>query len=50
MSAEAKKDRVHQIIALLQLRKCQDRIIGSIMEKGISGGERRRVSLGCQMM
>jgi ABC-type multidrug transport system ATPase subunit len=50
MSDEAKRDRVDQIITLLQLRKCQDRIIGSVMQKGISGGERRRVSLGCQMI
>jgi ABC-type multidrug transport system ATPase subunit len=41
---------VDQIITLLQLRKCQDRVVGSIMEKGISGGERRRVSVGCQLI
>ncbi|KAF9332480.1 hypothetical protein BGZ91_011691 [Linnemannia elongata] len=42
--------KVEDIIDLLGLRECADVIIGSAAVKGCSGGQRRRVSIGIQLV
>ncbi|KAG0044646.1 hypothetical protein BGZ83_010116 [Gryganskiella cystojenkinii] len=42
--------KVEDIIDLLGLRECADVIVGSTTVKGISGGERRRISIGIQLV
>ncbi|KAF9091437.1 hypothetical protein BGX23_005187 [Mortierella sp. AD031] len=45
-----KHSKVEDIIDLLGLRECADVIIGSAAVKGCSGGQRRRVSIGIQLV
>ncbi|GMM33720.1 hypothetical protein DASC09_010450 [Saccharomycopsis crataegensis] len=42
--------RVTDVIMKLGLKECQDNLIGSELVKGISGGEKRRVSIGIQLL
>ncbi|KAF9922406.1 hypothetical protein FBU30_007461 [Linnemannia zychae] len=42
--------KVEDIIDLLGLRECADVIIGNATVKGCSGGQRRRVSIGIQLV
>lgn len=53
MTAEAKLRRVWQVMRLLELRECADTICGDggvTVEGGISGGQRRRVSVATQLL
>jgi len=50
MSEKKKANRVNTVIAELGLRHLVDTIIGGESSKGISGGERRRLSIGCQLL
>ncbi|GBG30839.1 ABC transporter G family member 22 [Hondaea fermentalgiana] len=53
MPAEAKLRRVWQVIRLLELSECADTICGDggvSVEGGISGGQRRRVSVATQLL
>ncbi|CAG9325641.1 unnamed protein product [Blepharisma stoltei] len=43
-------DRVNGIIQDLRLMKCADNVIGSITKKGLSGGERKRVCIGMELI
>lgn len=45
-----KQQRVDEIIALLRLHKVKDTVIGGKFVKGCSGGEKRRVSVGMEMV
>eukprot|EP00456_Euglypha_rotunda_P056406 TRINITY_DN46359_c0_g1_i1.p1 TRINITY_DN46359_c0_g1~~TRINITY_DN46359_c0_g1_i1.p1 ORF type:complete len:209 (+),score=31.41 TRINITY_DN46359_c0_g1_i1:143-769(+) len=45
MPQDQKLDRVSKVISLLRLEKCAESVVGSQLVKGISGGERRRVSI-----
>lgn len=47
---EKKRARVQQVMNELGLRHVANSIIGGEEIKGISGGERRRVSIGCQLL
>lgn len=38
------------MIAELRLRQCADTRVGNIYMRGVSGGERRRVSIGVQLL
>lgn len=49
-SKEAKKERVEMVLAGLGLAKCRDTIIGGPMMRGVSGGERKRVSIGHELL
>ncbi|GLI63140.1 hypothetical protein VaNZ11_006048 [Volvox africanus] len=42
--------RVDLVIAGLGLERCRDTIIGSHMMRGVSGGERKRVSIGHELL
>ena len=48
-SKQEKLDRVNNIIDELDLNKCKDTIIG-IVGSGISGGERRRLAIGLEIL
>lgn len=50
ISREKKLARVLTVLAELGLRHVANTLIGGEAIKGISGGERRRVSIGCQLL
>lgn len=50
ISAEEKNARVEEVLRWLNLVKAADNQIGSPDKKGISGGERRRVSVAMEMV
>ncbi|OJD15631.1 hypothetical protein AJ78_04123 [Emergomyces pasteurianus Ep9510] len=47
---EERKEVVEQVILELGLKECADTQIGSSAHKGCSGGEKRRTSIGVQML
>jgi ABC-type multidrug transport system ATPase subunit len=47
---EQKMQRVEQIISELRLSKCQNTKIGGPLVKGVSGGERKRTSIGVELI
>ena len=50
MSRQEKLDRVNAVISSLGLNKCEDTIIGGFFRRGISGGERKRASVGHELL
>ena len=50
MSKAEKVRRAMAVVDMLNLRKSLDNVVGSSLIKGISGGEKRRLSLGMEMM
>ncbi|KAF5913131.1 hypothetical protein HPG69_009082, partial [Diceros bicornis minor] len=49
--SQAQRDkRVDDVIAELRLRQCADTRVGNTYVRGVSGGERRRVSIGVQLL
>lgn len=50
MTLHAKKKRVYQVLEELRILDIKDRIIGNELERGISGGEKRRVSIACELV
>uniref|UniRef100_A0A8C8Z916 ATP-binding cassette sub-family G member 8 n=1 Tax=Prolemur simus TaxID=1328070 RepID=A0A8C8Z916_PROSS len=49
--SQAQRDkRVEDVIAELRLRQCADTRVGNTYLRGVSGGERRRVSIGVQLL
>ncbi|KAG9145491.1 hypothetical protein Leryth_019832 [Lithospermum erythrorhizon] len=50
MSKQEKISHAHGVITQLGLTTCKDVIIGGSMLKGISGGEKKRVSIGQEMI
>ncbi|KAK4778952.1 hypothetical protein SAY86_006480 [Trapa natans] len=49
-SKEEKRAHAEAVIAQLGLAKCKDSIIGDSLLRGVSGGERKRVSIGQEML
>lgn len=47
---EQKLARVDEVIATLKLTKCQNTRIGGPLVKGVSGGERKRCSIGVELI
>lgn len=45
-----KKERVEEIIKLMNLEKCANTVIGSSEMKGVSGGERKRVAISMEII
>ena len=43
-------ERVNLLIERLDLSECQDQMIGGWLKRGISGGERKRVSIGHELI
>lgn len=50
MSLRAKETRVVEVLNELRILNIKDRVIGSDFKRGISGGEKRRVSIACEMV
>jgi len=51
VSKEERDAAVNEAIDMLGLRKCADTVIGDPgLERGISGGERKRVSVACEVL
>jgi ABC-type lipoprotein export system ATPase subunit len=50
MSKRQKRDRAEEVIRIMALSDCADHLIGSELSKGISGGEKRRVSIAVQIL
>lgn len=47
---EDKMKRVESIITELRLQKCSNTKIGGTLIKGVSGGERKRTSIGVELI
>jgi ABC-type multidrug transport system ATPase subunit len=47
---DEKMQRVEDIISELRLNKCQNTKIGGPLVKGVSGGERKRTSIGVELI
>ncbi|XP_053375995.1 uncharacterized protein LOC123534746 isoform X2 [Mercenaria mercenaria] len=50
ISLAEKMDRVDEIINMLDIRKCVNTIIGDMFERGLSGGEKKRLSIACELL
>lgn len=50
MSFNAKVSRVIEVLNELRILSIKDRVIGSDFNRGISGGEKRRVSIACELV
>ena len=50
MSKEEKYQRAEEVLLKMGLKDCADNLIGSDLIKGISGGEKRRVSIAVQVL
>lgn len=50
MTMDEKEKRVDEVISELGLRKAADTKIGNEVIRGISGGEKRRVSMGMELI
>lgn len=49
-SSQVKLDRVNKIITDLDLESCVDTLIGTSFVRGVSGGERKRTSIGMELV
>lgn len=49
-SSDMIESRVKTLIARLGLEKCKDTIVGGFYLKGLSGGERKRASIGYELV
>jgi ABC-type multidrug transport system ATPase subunit len=50
LSERACRTRVEIVMKMLGLRGCADTVVGDGTIRGVSGGEKRRVSIGCEMV
>jgi ABC-type multidrug transport system ATPase subunit len=50
MTTAQKHERAEEVLLKLGLKDCADNLIGSDLIKGISGGEKRRVSIAVQIL
>lgn len=50
MAHEQKMRQVDQVIDALDLKSCQNTIIGDFMNRGLSGGEKKRCSIACELL
>uniref|UniRef100_A0A0G4H9Y0 ABC transporter domain-containing protein n=1 Tax=Chromera velia CCMP2878 TaxID=1169474 RepID=A0A0G4H9Y0_9ALVE len=50
LTAEQRKARVENVISSLGLQVCRDVLIGGELKKGISGGQKKRVSIGLELV
>ena len=47
---EIKQRRIEETIKSMKLEKCQNSFIGGVSKKGISGGEKKRTSIGFELV
>ncbi len=45
ISEEERKERMLELVAQLKLEKCLDTLVGGVIVKGVSGGEKKRTSI-----
>ncbi|XP_046556875.1 ABC transporter G family member 22-like [Haliotis rubra] len=50
MPRSEKLSRIDQIIAALDLEDCKNTAIGDQIQRGLSGGEKKRASIACQLL
>lgn len=50
LSAKERKERVENLIKDLGLTKCADTRVGNQLIRGLSGGERKRASIGVELI
>ena len=50
MTKDEKLERADSVLLKMGLRDCADNLIGNELVKGISGGEKRRVTIGIQIL
>ncbi|PAA74048.1 hypothetical protein BOX15_Mlig016001g1 [Macrostomum lignano] len=50
MTAKDKEKRVNEVVELLQLTKCLDTKIGGMSDQGLSGGEKKRANIACELL
>ncbi|XP_056007788.1 uncharacterized protein LOC125666691 [Ostrea edulis] len=50
VSKADKMARIEEIVDALHLRKCLDTIIGDFMHRGLSGGEKKRANIACELL
>jgi ABC-type multidrug transport system ATPase subunit len=50
ISRKEKLEKADHILKVLGLKDCADTIVGNEVLKGLSGGEKRRLSIGLQML
>eukprot|EP00041_Stephanoeca_diplocostata_P011915 m.197985 g.197985 ORF g.197985 m.197985 type:complete len:694 (+) comp18726_c0_seq1:57-2138(+) len=47
---QEKKDRVEDVLKQLRMEKCAETRVGSAMARGVSGGERKRLAIGNEIL
>ncbi|XP_046556843.1 ABC transporter G family member 22-like [Haliotis rubra] len=50
MCHQEKMSRLQDILDALDLNDCKDTIMGSAVKRGLSGGEKKRASIGCELL
>jgi len=50
MTRDKKLERIDNVIKALKLEKCRNTIIGGFFRRGVSGGERKRCSVGHELL
>ena len=50
VSRAEKKVRVDKLLSQLSLVKAADTVVGDVSRRGISGGERKRLAIGCELL
>lgn len=49
-TSEQRKARIDEVLGLMRISHCRDTIIGDARRKGVSGGERKRVSVAMELL
>ena len=50
MSKKKAEKRASEVISQLGLKSCEDSIVGGLLQKGISGGEKKRLAIGVELL